>query len=120
MLIVHANLKRALLKRAAEQAQILNLFANDHHPSENDILDDFVLPSGHLYVQQETPIGNWSIEEDAIVCVEKTMTPGCPVYGYFFTNRWGDVIWAERFPKAPWYDPKNRPNISVVGRLELT
>ncbi len=110
-----------MLRAAAQQAQILHLFANDIHPNGNEILEDFDIPTSHLYRHHEVPYSEWTIAEDCAICEEKTMMPSCPVYGYFFTNRWGEVMWSERFPDGPYFNQEH-PNfeVTIVGRMELT
>lgn len=104
---------------------VLKLFVNDLDPNRGHSSQDFVELEGFGYEPKTLPGDNWTIVEGdpsfaayARQIFEFSGAVG-EVFGYYIVQESGNLMWAERFPDAPFTIKNDGDEIKVTPRMEL-
>ena len=109
----------------------LDLYTNDHTPAPGDEAGDYVIPTSSQwpgYIGVQLPASDWSqpsvsndvaqtYQPDPAVFTFPSGVGSFSLYGYFVTDGYGNLIWAEEFdaPVAASYPG----GLSVVAYFNI-
>jgi len=116
-----------IVNKTAPSDLVLHLYVDDVDLSLEDFNAGSFSESTAAGYSAETLSGsNWSIATTAGVTaavyntsVAFSFTESDSVYGYYVTNSSNEILWAERFPGAPFNLPSGGGEISVRPQLQL-
>jgi len=122
------------ISRSTTDHPVLHLYTNDLDPEdashgvsgEDFDTADFTEASATGYAAATLTGSNWTIDKvsgttSAVynATITFSVTAAMSAYGIYVTNTSDEILWAERFPAAPYTLPSGGGNISVLPKLEL-
>ena len=122
------------IARSNTDHPVLHLFTNDFDPEsgshgasgEDFDESDLTEASATGYAASTLTGSNWTIDQASGTTaavynstITFSVTDAMTAYGIYVTNTAGQIMWAERFPAAPYTLPSGGGNISVLPKLEL-
>ena len=129
MAVVITNLGRqktleyVLGKRTTTESLILKLYSNDVIPSDDDVIGSYTEVTGGGYTSKLLDSNSWIIEDGSAFYPEEVWTFDDAigtVYGYYLVNGVSnEVIFAERFPGAPYTVVSNGDIIRVTLNITI-
>lgn len=116
-----------IVNKTAPSDLVLHLYVDDVDLStENFNSESFSESTAAGYSAANLLGANWSVgTTDGIsaavynTSVAFSFTESDSVYGYYVTNSSDEILWAERFPGAPFNLPSGGGEISVRPQLQL-
>jgi hypothetical protein len=114
------------LNNAAPQNQVLRLYTNNITPAEGDTAATYTEASGGGYSAKNLTGSSWTITSGAPSeasyarqdFVFTSVPPTATMYGYFVTQATsGTLMWAERFPSAPFTIINANDEVRVTPRI---
>jgi hypothetical protein len=104
------------------ESVVLKLYSNDYAPDEDSTSTDFIeVTSGNGYASQSLTGSSWIVNGKSVSYPTHTWSfTGSKgnVYGYYVSTTSGNtVLFAERFPNAPYNVANNGDSISVTLNL---
>lgn len=116
-----------IVNKSSASDLVIHLYVDEIDLSAEDFSEEQFEESTAAGYASATLLGaNWNVSTTAgisaavyNVSIEFAFTEGDSVYGYYVTNSDGVVLWAERFPGAPFNLPSGGGEISVRPQLQL-
>ena len=129
------RLLEILVNKVSPTNLVLHLYTNDPDLSQEDFTapgDDPLEPGSFTeataagYASVTLTGSNWSATTSMGIssasyssAITFTFTEGVDVYGYYVTNTADKIMWAERFPGAPFTLPSTGGEIAIRPQLQL-
>lgn len=122
------RLLRYIVNNVSPTNLVLHLYVNDVTPSELDSTSTFTEATSSGYSSATLSGSSWSVgttdgTSSALYSAGITFTfsVGESVYGYYVTDTpTGNLLWAERFPGAPFALPSGGGEIAVRPQVQLS
>jgi|688.fasta_scaffold177876_2 hypothetical protein len=131
--IGETRLLRFLIGNASPTNLQLHLFTaptSSSFPTEDTVIGDFTTATASGYAPATLSTASWSVGTDAGVSSALynfgiTFTFGTAsgtqnVYGYYVSDNTGNLLWAERFPGAPFALPQTGGEIAIRPQVQLS
>lgn len=122
-----ARLLEYIVNKAAPSDLVIHLYVDDVDLSSEDFnTGSFTESTAAGYSAVTLSGADWDIDTTSGVTaavystsVVFSFTEGDSIYGYYVTNSSDEMLWAERFPGAPFNLPSGGGEISVRPQLQL-
>jgi hypothetical protein len=105
----------------------LNLYVNDYHPNIKNTVEDYVQPDFPGY--EKIMVLNWRVHRDGHLLVARAeeakwrlfhdLENKIAVYGYYVTDMYDKLLYAERFGSAPFVIQKADSSICITPSLKM-
>lgn len=117
---------QAIVNKTAAQTLVLKLYTNNVTPAEGDTEASYAEAGGSGYAAVTLTAASWTVTPGAPTAAEYPQVTFTfsgalgNVYGYFVVQTTsGKLMWAERFPGAPFNVQADGDQIKVTPRLTL-
>lgn len=118
MITITEKLNKFILKSIANKARFIRLFTN--WPELNLKNADFKEPcEGYEPIDLKN---KWKIINGTKVCWKEqkfVLTSNCSVHGYFVTDEFKNVLWAEYFSGHPFIMGDGGGEIKIIPQIEF-
>lgn len=125
MLVVPDDARMRILRAALRESVTFRLFVNDVWPDLNSRAEDFEEPADLGYTAQACAPDDWEFTTDdfgkPIAEYPKRVwtfqgAVGV-IYGYYVTDRQGEILWVERFEAGPFVGRFEDDGLHVTPRI---